>query len=515
MVDQWVFHSRLYNAAEFVSYCDDLELVQLFSFGCGLDAVTTDQVQEILEHSGKLYTMLKIDEVGNLGAARIRIRSLIAAMNMREKQCIKADPQPVKYKRTEFTKKMKEDGYTLLAPQISPIHFALLQPAFKKWGYHLIFPDNEDRKAIDYGLKYVNNDACYPSMTSTGQMMEAVLSGKYDTHKLALLYVQTGGCCRASNYISFIRRALNNAGLSYIPVISMNMNGMEKSEGFQLTPGMILDGARALIFGDLLMRCLYRTRPYEAVPGSANALKDKWTGIMRDYLSSDKTKLSYKEICRSIVKEFDELPLDKTITKPKVGIVGEILVKYMPLANNYLVDLLEKEGAEAVVPDMLDFFAMCIYNNDYAHKYLGKGLVNSIVAKVGIPALEALRKPASDALNASKRFKAPLRMDKIAEPTHPFLSEGNQYGEGWFLCGEMVELLNDGVNNIVCVQPFGCLPNHVMGKGVIKALKAAYPQANIAAVDYDPGASEVNQLNRIKLLLAAAKKKTGLRDRLL
>ena len=504
VVDQWVYHSRLYNAAEFVCRHDDLELVQLFSFGCGLDAVTTDQVQEILEASGKLYTVLKIDEVGNLGAARIRIRSLIAAVNMRCTRHIVADPKPIKYVRTEFTKQMHDEGYTILAPQMSPIHFNLLEPVFEKFGYHVKMLNNATRKAVDVGLQYVNNDACYPSIVMTGQMMEAVLSGEYDTDKLALLMTQTGGCCRASNYVGFIRHALDKAGLSHIPVISLNANGMEKNEGFSLNPKMLFQGLRGLVLGDLMMRCLYRTRPYEKVKGAANALRDKWQKTCIEWFAADKPERSYKEICERIVEDFDTLELDESVTKPKVGVVGEILVKYMPLANNYLVDYLESEGAQAVVPDFMDFLAMFLYDKDYKHKYLGRSYAQTLIAKFGIPALEKLRKPATDALRKSKRFSAPLRIDKIAEPMKPFLSVGNQYGEGWFLCGEMVELLNEGVNNIVCIQPFACLPNHVMGKGVIKKLKAAYPQANIAAIDYDPGASAVNQQNRIKLMLTTA-----------
>ncbi len=506
VVDQWVFHSRLYNAAEFVSRCDDLELIQLFSFGCGLDAVTTDQVQEILERSGKLYTVLKIDEVGNLGAARIRVRSLLAAMDMRRRKCIKADPKPIRYERSVFTKQMYEEGYTILVPQMSPIHFDLLVPVFEKYGYHVVMLNNATKKAVDMGLKYVNNDACYPSIVMTGQMMEAVLSGEYDTNRLAMLMTQTGGCCRASNYIGFIRRALDKAGMSHIPVISLNANGMETNPGFTLTVPMLLQGLRGVIYGDLMMRCLYRTRPYEKVKGSANALLDKWQEICKESFSSEKPRYSYKEICRGIVNDFDELELDESVRKPKVGIVGEILVKYMPLANNHLVDLLEREGAEAVVPDFMDFLAMFVFDMDYSHKYLGESWIQTLLSKVGVPAAEALRRPAVNALKKSRRFSPPNRIDRIAYPVKPFLSLGNQYGEGWFLCGEMIELLNDEVDNIVCIQPFACLPNHVMGKGVIKALKSAYPKANIAAVDYDPGASEVNQLNRIKLMLSAAKK---------
>ena len=506
VVDQWVFHSRLYAAAEFVGGRNDLELVQLFSFGCGLDAVTTDQVCEILEKCNKLYTVLKIDEVNNLGAARIRVRSLLAAMNMRQNRQICAQPQPLAYPRAEFTKEMFDAGYTILAPQMSPIHFDVIEPVFRRYGYHVEILNNATRKAVDVGLQYVNNDACYPSILSVGQLMEAVLSGRYDTDKLALIMTQTGGCCRASNYVAFIRRALDKAGLGHIPVISLNLNGMEKNSGFHVSPAMGLAALRQLVIGDLLMRCLYRTRPYEAVPGAANALHAKWRDIAAAYAMGEKTGYTYGGICRGIVADFDALALNESLCKPRVGIVGEILVKYMPLANNYLVDLLEQEGAEAVVPDLTDFLVECIYQQSYKHDYLGAPWTSSLLAKVGTDGIAAIRRPAVEALKASRRFDPPTPMACIAELAKPFLSLGNQYGEGWFLCGEMAELLTQGVPNIVCIQPFACLPNHVVGKGVIKALKAAYPQANIAAVDYDPGASEVNQLNRIKLMLSAAKK---------
>ena len=368
-------------------------------------------------------------------------------------------------------------------------------------------PGNElIRAAIDAGLKYVNNDACYPSITAVGQLMEAVTSGRYDTDHLALIMSQTGGCCRASNYIAFIRRALKKAGLEHIPVISLNANGMETNEGFRISPSLLLDAAHGIVLGDLLMRCLYRVRPYELEKGSANALHRKWRDICIDSLTSEHPKYRYAQLCRGIVEDFDALPIDETLKKPRVGVVGEILVKYMPLANNHVVDLLEREGAEAVVPDLLDFFAATIYEQDFKHTHLGKGWTASASAKLGIPALQRMRRPAIEALKASKRFDPPMAINHVAELAKPFLSIGNQYGEGWFLAGEMAELITSGTPNIVCIQPFACLPNHVVGKGVIKALRAAYPGANIVAVDYDPGASEVNQLNRIKLMLTAAQR---------
>lgn len=505
VVDQWVFHLRMYSAAEFVSRRDDLELIQLNSFGCGLDAVTTEQMSEILENSNKLYTVLKIDEVNNLGAARIRIRSLLAAMNMRREKGITANYKPMLYQRAQFTSKMRKEKYTILAPQMSPIHFDILEPVFNQYGYNIKILDNDNRTAIDTGLQYVNNDACFPSITVVGQIMEAVLSGRYDTQRLAVIMTQTGGCCRASNYVSFIRRALDQAGLSHIPVISLNAIGMEKNPGFKLSAPLLLATIRGIVCGDLIMKCLYRTRPYELEPGSAQRLHEKWRKLCISTLTGGKSGYNYKELCSAMVKDFDALPLDENLKKPRVGIVGEILVKYMPLANNHLVELLEKEGAEAVVPDLADFLNYCLYNTSYKREFLGASLAAAAMSKAGLKIIEMIRRPAVTALKNSRRFEPSMPIEQIGRLAAPLLSLGNQYGEGWFLAGEMAELLNSGVPNIVCIQPFACLPNHVVGKGVIKQLKKTYPQANIAAVDYDPGASEVNQLNRIKLMLSAAK----------
>ena len=506
VVDQWVYHSRLYQAAEFVGKRDDLELIQLNSFGCGLDAVTTDQVSEILEGCNKLYTLLKIDEISNLGAVRIRIRSLMAAIKERRERNIKAEPKSIKYSHATFTKEMHDKEYTILAPQMTPIHFDMAGPVFKKYGYNIVILDNDNRNAVDTGLKFVNNDACYPSIITVGQFMDAVLSGKYDTDRLAIITTQTGGCCRASNYIGFIRRALDKAGYSHIPVISLSLNGMEKHDGFKVSLPLAIEMAHGIVYGDLMMKCLYRVRPYEKVKGSAEAMHQKWLSICLDQLTNPDTKYKFTEVCEGIVKDFDELPIDENLRKPRVGIVGEILVKYMPLANNHLVDLLEREGAEAIVPDLLDFFLFFIYSGIYKTKYFGAGLKKELVSRAGVALIEYLRRPATKALKKSKRFSAPVPIAEIADGVKPYISIGNQYGEGWFLAGEMVEFVTHGVPNVVCIQPFACLPNHVVGKGVIKTLRMAFPKANFAAVDYDPGASEVNQLNRIKLLLSAANK---------
>ena len=267
----------------------------------------------------------------------------------------------------------------------------------------MVVLDNDNRSAVDMGLKYVNNDACYPSITVVGQIMDAVLSGKYDTDRLAIIMTQTGGCCRASNYVAFIRRALVKAGYAHIPVISLNANGMEKNAGFRLPPKLLLDAARALVYGDLFMRCLYRVRPYEKTPGSAEVLHQKWKDTCVDSLVNPKSPYRYKDVCRGIVEAFDTFPIDETLRKPRVGVVGEILVKYMPLANNHLVELLEREGAEAVVPDLLDFFNYCAFGSQYKAEYLGAKKSAAAASRLAIRLIAALRKPATDALAASRR----------------------------------------------------------------------------------------------------------------
>ncbi len=507
-MDQWMYHSRLYAAASYVRTRNDLEMIQLNSFGCGLDAVTTDQVNDILTGSGKICTVLKIDEVNNLGAARIRIRSLISAVNDRRRKGIEPKPVSSSYERVVFTKDMRKN-YTILTPQMSPIHFDIVIPALAACGYNFVqLPTGEDE--LDYGLKYVNNDACYPSLIVVGQIMKALLSGKYDLDRTAVIISQTGGGCRATNYIGFIRRALRKAGMGQIPVISMSA-GVEVNPGFNINYRMLKGAIHALVYGDLFMRLVYKTRPYEKVPGSVNKLHDKWKEVCIKAASNPKKAEFHKNI-KAIIKDFDNIELNEDITKPKVGIVGEILVKYLPAANNYIVDLLEKEGAEAVCPDMLDFFMYSLYDGVYNTDHFGVKKSTKYINKTAIWYLDSYRKVMRDALRESKRFEAPPSIYDLVEYAKPFVSAGNQTGEGWFLTGEMIELINSGVSNIVCTQPFGCLPNHVVGKGVIKQLRNAYPDANIVAIDYDPGASEVNQLNRIKLMLATAVKNLDIAD---
>ena len=589
VIDQWMYHSRLYAAAKLVTLMPNLDLVQLNSFGCGLDAVTTDQVQEILEASGKIYTVLKIDQVSNLGAARIRIRSLLAALDGEGSQAVaaakaaadtgfvhafdsasdievaavdrddalatatakanakanakatataaaKADAhdvphdskprladltqvkkfaakiglnlrsaKPTDFNKVQYTKQMKKEGYTIISPQMSPIHFELLERVFRDHGYNLEVLPSVDHGAVEAGLKYANNDVCYPSILVTGQIMEAVLSGRYDTDKLAVIITQTGGGCRATNYIALIRKALKDAGYEHIPVMSLAFKKLdEHNPGFKISPSMLYQAGMALIYGDLLMQCLYRTRPYEATPGSANALYETWTSFLKDDLRKTNPRRFDKNV-HAIVATFDNLPLENDRSKPRVGVVGEILVKFHPTANNEVVDVIEAEGCEAVVPGIVEFFLYAISNSIWQSRDLGTSKKSASGSQAALKIVDVARKPVWDALSKSKRFTVPANIYELADYAKDIISLCNSMGEGWLLTAEMIELIHSGCPNIVCAQPFACLPNHVTGKGVIKELRRLNPDSNIVAVDYDPGASEVNQLNRIKLMIAVAK----------
>lgn len=499
VVDQWTYHSRLYRAAQFVTTQPDLDLIQLTSFGCGLDAVTSDQVAEVLQARNKIYTLIKIDEVSNLGPIRIRIRSLKATLKKKANEVhLEKKYEPIK---APFTKKMKHE-YTILCPQMSPIHFQFVETALNEEGYNFVVLPSVDKEAVETGLKYVNNDACYPSILVAGQMMKALTSGEYDPHKCALIITQTGGGCRATNYIAFIRKALKDAHLEYVPVISANLQGLESNPGFKLTYKLAKKVIIGAMYGDLFMRVLYRVRPYEVEKGSANELYESWVEKCQENVKNG-SMMEFRKNVYEIVKEFDELPI-RDIKKPRVGLVGEILVKFHPTANNEIVQTIENEGAEAVMPDLIDFFQYSFYNTLYAYRHYEASWKSKELCNLAIKFVDYLRKDMIKALNASKRFTAPHPIDQMAEKAAEVVSIGNRAGEGWFLTAEMIELIEEGAGNIVCMQPFACLPNHVTGKGVIKALRKRYPQSNIVAIDYDPGASETNQLNRIKLMLSTA-----------
>ena len=541
VVDQWMYHSRLYAVARFVTMRNDLDLIQLNSFGCGLDALTTDQVQEILEASGKIYTVLKIDEVSNLGAARIRIRSLMAALKDQEAERLaeatvageayeQGDAAPVtpstdapafasrKYTfeaqresastawpKVPFTEQMRDEGYTILCPQMAPIHFDLVKEVFRGAGYNLELLPSTDHDAVEAGLRYVNNDICYPSILVTGQIMEAIESGRYDLSKTAVVISQTGGGCRATNYIALIRKALRESGHPEIPVISLSAVALgEDNPGFKITPALLKQAVYAVLFGDVMMQMLYRCRPYEATPGAANALYEEYMARARK-LAPKFNRHNYTKLAREAIRAFDTMPLVGEGTKPRVGVVGEILVKFHPTANNHVVDVIEREGCEAVVPGLLDFFLYSMSNAELQKDELGSSATTRAGMQALIKLVDWMRTPVEEMLEKSRRFEAPERIGTMADKARTVLSVCNNMGEGWLLTAEMLDLIDHGAPNIICTQPFACLPNHVVGKAVIKELRRQHPESNIVAVDYDPGASEVNQLNRIKLMISVAK----------
>ncbi|NLY19692.1 MAG: 2-hydroxyacyl-CoA dehydratase [Tissierellia bacterium] len=501
VLDQWNYHSRLYRAAKYVGEHPDLEMIQLNSFGCGLDAVTTDQVNDILKSYHKIYTVLKIDEVNNLGAIKIRLRSLLEAIQNREHTGI---PDETEEKPVIFTKE-KAATHTILIPQMAPIHFEIIREALATEGYNLEVLESTSSKVVDEGLKYVNNDACYPSMFVVGQFIDAIKSGKYDTDNLTVLMTQTGGACRASNYVGFIRKALKEIGYGHIPVLALSVQGIESHPGltFDITHFKSLGNKliMSLLYGDLIMKLTNATRPYEIMKGSANILERQWIEICKSAVTRDDKK-EFKRNVDKMIKDYEMLETSNE-TKPKVGVVGEILVKYLPAANNNIQDVLEKEGAEVVISDLTDFMMYCFKNAEIKHEKFGNSKLAGIGANIGIMYIESYRDYIRKALEKSK-FEAPVRIEELMKYGEEFVDLGNQYGEGWLLTAEMVELIHQGAGNIVCVQPFGCLPNHITGKGVIKSVREAYPTANIIPIDYDASASELNQFNRIKLMLSRA-----------
>ena len=506
VVNQWVYHSRLYAAARVVAKSKNLELVQLNSFGCGLDAVTTDQVEEIMDQYGKIYTVLKIDEGSNLGAIRIRLRSLKAAVNERDKSNFEPTKRFEEPEKIVFTKEMRKK-HTLLLPMLSPIHQSgLFDIALEASGYNVVCLPAMDREAINVGLKFVNNDSCYPAIISIGQLVEALQSGKYDLNNTSVMMSQTGGGCRATNYIPLLRKALNDAGFPQVPVVSVSLGnkGVESNPGFKYTLPMLKRIVVAILYGDLFERVVYRTRPYELEKGQIDALHEEWLKKVEGNVRNG-SLTQFNRNMKKIIKDFDTVPISNEV-KPKVGVVGEILVKYSPTANNDIVRLLEAEGAEAVVPDLIGFMNYSLYNQIWKYDNMGMPKKNKNLAEMAIKLIEVVEKPMDKALRASERFTGIHSIYQLAEDASKILSIGNHTGEGWFLTGEMIDLLKTGVNNIVCMQPFGCLPNHVVGKGVIKELRHQYPKSNIAAIDYDPGVSIVNQLNRIRLMMATANK---------
>lgn len=509
--DQWAYHTRLYESAAIVSRQPDLHLVQLNSFGCGVDAITTDQVAEIIERADDMYTLLKIDEVSNLGAATIRLRSMKAAAGERRGSATVSTFGPLMERRL-FDEEAR-DTHTVYAPQMAPMHFRLIMPVLRKVGLNVQLLEAASTDDVEVGLKYVNNDACFPAIMVVGQLVNKIRSGEADPDRTSVAITQTGGMCRATNYVALLRKALADAGYPQVPVLAISVQGLESNPGFKITPGLIHPALQALVLGDLLQTVLLRVRPYEAVPGSGKALYEKWDRICQEvlqysgYSETLGRNIGYTSLIKRIVADFDGLPLLDIGRKPRVGIVGEILVKFHPDANNHVVDVVESEGCEAVLPGILQFFLMPLYSSQFQYDTMGIGKTSHHVKKFATWMIEKYQAPVVAALRKTGKFDVPPTMKDLAAKADGVISIGTRAGEGWLLTAEMVELIEMGAPNIICAQPFACLPNHVVGKGMFAELRRRHPDANIVSIDYDPGASETNQLNRIKLMVATAHKR--------
>ncbi|MDO4987996.1 MAG: acyl-CoA dehydratase activase-related protein [Synergistes sp.] len=500
-LDQWVYHSRLYRAAIAVSRHPDLkdiQLVQFNSFGCGLDAISTEQTADILRRNGKFHTLIKIDEGKNIGAVKIRIRSLLAAMKSKESSA--EDPKPTEAKQNFAAVSLV--GRTILCPPLSPFHFQFIETIFADKGINIKLLPEGNKETVELGLRYVNNDVCYPSMMVVGQFIEALKSGKYDPNTTDCLYVQTGGPCRASNYIHVLRCALDAAGFKNTRILALNSQKEGDAVSLSLPKGLLRPAVAAMFYGDLLMRLVLRTRPYEKTAGSAQLLHDKWAEHIKRTIK-DVNWFRYCRDVRAIVADFNSIEI-KEIKRPRVGITGEILVKYHANANENLIKVIEEEGGEAVVPDISNFLAYCMLDPIYSNKHLNGAFIPRAIGQSGLWLLRRLRAPIIKALKPT-RFGVPHDIRYLASLGGEIVSCANQGGEGWLLTAEMASLMNDGIRNVLCLQPFACLPNHITGKGVIKALKEKFADANILPLDYDASVSTTNQLNRLKLLMATAR----------
>jgi len=407
--------------------------------------------------------------------------------------------------RLLFTKEMKRE-YTLLMPQMLPVTFTMVKKVFELYGCKIDLLTTMHRGIVETGLKYVHNDTCYPALLVVGQLLEAVNSGIYDKHKVGLLITQTGGGCRASNYIHLLRKALEKAGMPYIPVVSINLSGLEPNPGFRISLPVIRRLAAGMIYGDLIVWLSNQCKPYEAVPGASDALSAQWTDRLVAMFGNGRGLRKKEMRCcmEEIAADFAKIELSGERNKPRVGIVGEIYVKYAPLGNNGLLQFLLDEGCEPVVPGLTDFMIFKINNRsvdvDLYHGNRFKKLVVDIFQRY----IEGLQRGMIEAVKTQPTFRPMGTFSDLQQLIQGYLGYGNKMGEGWLLTAEMLELIKTGTNNIVCTQPFGCLPNHVVGKGMIRRLKDDYPDSNIVAIDYDPGATKINQENRIKLMIANA-----------
>lgn len=509
VVDQWTFHARLYRAAALVAQHPGLSLVHLVSFGCGLSALTAEQMEEILAASGHMYTQIKIDEGHNIGPARIRIRSLLASMHYRRQR--PAVPVPLSAPLPPpFTKEMRAT-HTIIIGHVAPFHSRLMEATFRACGYITATLPPVESADVEEGLRLVNNDACYPAILTVGQLVRVARSGAFDPNKIALAVYQSGGGCRATNYYALLRKALVDCGLSQVPIISFNLQNKQNNSGFSVTWPMIKRSFMACCMADLLSRLYRRVKPYEVNPGASRALADHWLRRCEQILIHAKRQ-SYTQALHAMVADFENLPLRPIPRKPRVAIVGEILVKYHAFANNRLAQIIEDEGGEVLLPDILDFFLYCLHDDVFRHQHLAGPWQAALKSRVFRHVVEWYRAPLVAALQGSSRFTPPTPFNDMIRIAGNVVSLGHQAGEGWLLTAEMLKYLENDVENILCVQPFGCLPNHITGKGMFREIKRRYPSANLVAIDYDQGTSETNQVNRIKLMMNMAKEEKGERQ---
>ncbi|MDB1923463.1 2-hydroxyacyl-CoA dehydratase [Clostridium tertium] len=408
----------------------------------------------------------------------------------------------MKYEYKIFTKEMKEN-YKILVPNMLPIHFKILDKILKDYGFNIEFLEDDVSTIIDAGLKYSNNDICYPAMIVIGQFISALKSGKYDINKTALLMSQTGGGCRASNYIHLIRKALENSGFEEVPAIGLSLTGIEKHPGLKLSPSIILKAVYAVLYGDLIM-CLYnKVKPYEINDGETDKILDE----MIEYLNKNFSGIKYmnvSKISKIIIKAFDDIDINKK-EKIKVGIVGEIYMKYSRMGNNHLEEFLVKEDAEVVQSGLMDFVNYCILNSIIDYKLYKRGFIKSKFAKVAYKFILRLQRKINSNIEKYSKFESPTDFEEVRKMADGYIGYGVKMGEGWLLVANMIELINIGANNIICAEPFGCLPNHIVGRGAIRKILEKNPNANIVVIDYDPSQSQINQENRIKLMLSNAK----------
>ena len=412
-----------------------------------------------------------------------------------------------KLPHASFTEEMKKE-YTILVPNMLPIHFKLISAIMKNYGYNLEVLETEGPQIAESGLKNVHNDTCYPALLVIGQFMDALESGKYDTNKVALMITQTGGGCRASNYIHLLRKALVKSGFAHIPVISVNFSGLETNEnpGFKLTKKALIQIAYGALLGDVIMMIHNQCCPYEVHKGDCDqAVNDLVRKISTDF-AGDKL-IHYKDVKTLyflICKRFAQIEMKDFGKKKKVGIVGEIYVKFSPLGNNNLEKFLLSEGTEPVLPGLVDFCLYCAYNSVIDHELYGRSMKSAMAMKFAYQFLLSKQKDIIRIIKQDGHFRPPMEFEKVRHLSQRIINQGVKMGEGWLLPAEMVELIEEGISNIVLTQPFGCLPNHIAGKGMIRKIREVYPNANIVSVDYDPGASRINQENRIKLMLSTA-----------